>query len=151
MSGKQNILFLPGAAGAPEFWHGVGERLPAAWNKTYLAWPGLGNQAHRRDVNGLADLVALAESAMNGPTVLVAQSMGGVVAIRLALRHPERITRLVLTATSGGLDMAALGGGGLAPKLLGEFPGRRPLDHRISLRFDGGNPGDQHPHAADLG
>lgn len=37
--------------------------------------------------------------------------MGGVVALRVALAHPGRIRRLVLVATSGGIDTAALGAG----------------------------------------
>jgi poly(3-hydroxyoctanoate) depolymerase len=35
---------------------------------------------------------------------LVAQSMGGVVAMHLALCYPELVTHLVLAATSGGID-----------------------------------------------
>jgi pimeloyl-ACP methyl ester carboxylesterase len=37
-------------------------------------------------------------------------SMGGVLALRIALEHPERIRKLTLLATSGGVDVAALGG-----------------------------------------
>ena len=36
--------------------------------------------------------------------------MGGVLAARLAVEKPERVSRLVLTATSGGVDVARLGG-----------------------------------------
>ena len=39
------------------------------------------------------------------PTDLVAQSMGGVVAMQTALKRPELISHLVLTVTSGGIDM----------------------------------------------
>ncbi len=36
--------------------------------------------------------------------------MGGVFAVRLAVEHPERVSRLVLVATSGGVDVARMGG-----------------------------------------
>jgi pimeloyl-ACP methyl ester carboxylesterase len=36
--------------------------------------------------------------------------MGGVVAVRAALKHPDTVQRLVLVATSGGVDVARLGG-----------------------------------------
>ena len=46
---------------------------------------------------------------MDAPVDLVAQSMGGVIAVRIALAHPQLVRRLVLTVTSGGVDMAAFG------------------------------------------
>ena len=45
---------------------------------------------------------------INQPTALIAQSMGGVIAIQAALRRPELVTHLVLTVTSGGVDMSDL-------------------------------------------
>ena len=46
---------------------------------------------------------------MDEPVDLVAQSMGGVIAARLALERPDLVRRLVLIVTSGGVDMAGLG------------------------------------------
>ncbi len=117
-----HVIFLPGAAGAPEFWHALGALLPADWKKTYLSWPGLGNQVHDPGIAGFDDLVALAEKELQGPAVLIAQSMGGVVGVRLALRHPEKLTHLVLVATSGGVDVAGLGGTDWRPAYQANFP-----------------------------
>ena len=103
------ILFLPGAGGSPQFWKPVGTRLPTAWAKEYLEWPGLGDQPHESSIAGLDDLVRLVSSRMDGAVDVVAQSMGGVIAARLALEQPDRVRRLVLTVTSGGVDMAGLG------------------------------------------
>jgi pimeloyl-ACP methyl ester carboxylesterase len=96
--------------GAAAFWYPVGELLPAEWEKVYLAWPGLGGQDVDPGVQGFDDLVRLVEEELTEPSTLVAQSMGGVVAIRTALRHPGKVQRLVLVATSGGVDVAGLGG-----------------------------------------
>jgi pimeloyl-ACP methyl ester carboxylesterase len=41
---QRSLVFLPGAAGASEFWLPVATRLPDAWRKTLLSWPGAGNQ-----------------------------------------------------------------------------------------------------------
>jgi pimeloyl-ACP methyl ester carboxylesterase len=103
------ILFLPGAGASPEFWKPVGALLPAEWSKTYLGWPGLGDQPHDPSVKGMDDLVGLVATKMDGPVDLVAQSMGGVIAARLALELPQKVRRLVLTVTSGGVDMTGLG------------------------------------------
>jgi pimeloyl-ACP methyl ester carboxylesterase len=48
--------------------------------------------------------------------------MGGVVATLLTLAYPERVRRLVLCATSGGIDVAALGAADWRPEYSAEFP-----------------------------
>lgn len=116
------ILFLPGAGGSPGFWHAVGARLPADRPKEYLGWPGLGNQPHDPSVRSVDDLLRLVEARMDGPVDLVAQSMGGVVAARLALARPEKVRRLVLCVTSAGVDMAALGASDWRPDYRASFP-----------------------------
>lgn len=125
------LLFLPGVGADPAFWHPAGGLLPDAWQKTYLGWPGLANQPPDPAVNSYDDLIALTEHALteralaehalaahalgDGPADLVAQSMGGVIAMQVVLRDPGRIRRIVLTATSGGVDMGALGAGDWRP------------------------------------
>lgn len=103
------ILFLPGAGGSPHFWKPVASALPADRPKVHFGWPGLGAQPHDPAIRGLDDLKRLVIARMDGPVDLVAQSMGGVIAARIALEHPERVRRLVLRVTSGGVDMAGLG------------------------------------------
>jgi pimeloyl-ACP methyl ester carboxylesterase len=43
---------------------------------------------------------------MDRPVDLLAQSMGGALAIRATLDRPEKVRHLVLTATSGGVDLS---------------------------------------------
>ena len=117
-----HLLFLPGAGGAASFWHPLGALLPAGWRKTYLSWPGLGHEPHEPALQGLDDAVAHAARALEGPSVVVAQSMGGVVAVRLALAHPDRISHLVLTATSGGIDVASAGAADWRMSYRAEYP-----------------------------
>ncbi len=107
------LLFLPGAGASASFWQPVADLLPEEWPKVMLSWPGLGNEPHDPNIRGLDDLVDMVSAciAMSPTRVdLIGQSMGGLVAIRAALRHTYRIRRLVLTGTSGGLDVFALGG-----------------------------------------
>ena len=108
--GRPRVVFLPGASGDREFWRPVAERLPAGWEKLLLNWPGAGNEPHDDSLQGFDDLVDRVAAQLDGPADIVAQSLGGVVAMRLAITSPERVRRLVLVATSGGLDVGGLGG-----------------------------------------
>ena len=124
---NHHLVFLPGAAGSPDFWRPVGDRLPRDWQKTYLGWPGLGNQPASPDVNGFDDLVRLVEAQLGAePVDLLAQSMGGAVALRVALTHPTKVRRLVLAATSGGLDVAGLGAADWRAEYRQSFPNAAP-------------------------
>ena len=99
------ILFMPGVGGDPAFWQPVADRLPLAWEKTLLGWPGRGNQPPAPDVNGWDDLSRRVEERIDGPVAIVAHSMGGVLAMRAAIAHRHLVSHLVLTATSGGIDL----------------------------------------------
>lgn len=106
MQTTRRVLLLPGAGGDATFWSPVAQRLPTEWDTVALAWPGLGDQPHHQSASSLDDLVALVGGALTRPSDLIAQSMGGVVAVRAAARYPEKVRRLVLVATSGGFDPA---------------------------------------------
>lgn len=127
VTAPRRVLFLPGASGDGRFWHPVAERLPVAWEKTFLDWPGLGRIPSRPDVAGLADLARLVlERAGAGPVDLVAQSMGGVVAMMASLARPGLVRRLVLTATSAGIDITPFSPEDWRPEYTAEFPAAAP-------------------------
>jgi pimeloyl-ACP methyl ester carboxylesterase len=105
----RKVLFLPGAGGSAEFWQPVAGRLPDEWDKVLFDWPSLGNEPHDPKINGLDDLVRLVDAKIDGPVDLVAQSMGGVIACRIALDRPTVVRRLVLAVTSAGVNMAQFG------------------------------------------
>ena len=113
-------LFLPGATGDAAFWRPVAAR--AEWDGTFFSWPGLGRQPARADVTCIDDLVALVEERMRQPVAIVAQSMGGYVALKLALAFPHLVRTLVLCVTSGGVPVADLGGENWRPDYFGAFP-----------------------------
>ena len=120
------VVFLPGAGGSADFWRPVGDRLPKSWPKRYIAWPGLGDQPHDPDIRGMDDLVRLVVSRITGRVDLVAQSMGGAVAARIALAHPERVRRLVLCVTSAGVTMDGFGASDWRPDYRRAHPRAAP-------------------------
>lgn len=109
---RPDFFFLPGITGDGEFWRPVAEQLHNAGEPTYISYPGLGLQPSSPTIHSASDLLAMAEAKLTQlprPCVIVAQSMGGTLAVQLAHRHPALVTHLVLVATSGGFDTRRYG------------------------------------------
>jgi poly(3-hydroxyoctanoate) depolymerase len=97
VSVPQQFLFLPGASGNIEFWRPVAELLGRPVEQMhYIGWPGFGPTPPDPEVTSLGKLVRLVAGRIQGPTALIAQSMGGVVALLAALEKPALVTHLVL-------------------------------------------------------
>ncbi|MGE4373740.1 MAG: alpha/beta fold hydrolase [Xanthobacter sp.] len=129
------ILFLPGAGGSAGFWRPVAERLAEGQNHpalsasadflsnpVFLSWPGLGAEAAEPQIQGMDDLVSRTCAHMDEPVDLVAQSMGGLVALKATLKRPHCVRRMVLVATSGGVPVADLGGADWRTDYYAAFP-----------------------------
>lgn len=100
------LFFLPGASGNIDFWQPVASQLNHKAKPIFFGWPGFGEAPVDSSITSLADLTTLLLAKIHTPTALIAQSMGGIVAVQAALQRPDLITHLVLTVTSGGVDMA---------------------------------------------
>jgi pimeloyl-ACP methyl ester carboxylesterase len=117
------IVFLPGAGGRASFWRPVAERLSDLGPATLFAWPGFGDMPADPGIDSLDALYRwFLDRVPAGRIHLVAQSMGGVLAARMAIEQPERIATLTLCATSGGVDAATLGGEDWRPAYQAELP-----------------------------
>lgn len=98
------VLALHGITATHMGWSEVAGRLPGA---TLIApdLRGRGRSAHLPAPYGLAahvdDLVAVLDACGCERVVAAGHSMGGFVAVALAARHPDRVSRLVLA--DGGL------------------------------------------------
>ena len=84
--------------------------------------PGLGPVPPHPAVTGYDSLVDHVARAVSSPTVLVGQSMGGFVALQLALRYPQLVTHLVLVVATGGVDMAACGASDWRAEYCASYP-----------------------------
>ncbi|WP_269900814.1 alpha/beta fold hydrolase [Paenalcaligenes faecalis] len=105
MSFPSQLFFLPGASGNIDFWQPVASQLNHTAKPIFFGWPGFGETPADSSITSLADLTTLLLAQIDKPTALIAQSMGGIVAVQAALQRPDLITHLVLTVTSGGVDM----------------------------------------------
>lgn len=100
------LLFLPGAVGSAAFWRPVAERLRTGRPQHFFSWPGLGAEPPDPAIGSLDDLASMVLARLDRPADLVAQSMGGLIAVKAASAAPDKVRRLVLAATSAGLPMA---------------------------------------------
>ena len=117
------LVFLPGAAGRGAFWQPVAARLKDLGPAHLFSFPGFGTAPSDPGIRSMDDLFSwFLDRLPPGASHVIAQSMGGVLATRLALEMPERVARMVLVATSGGLDMRRLG----ASEWRREFRRERP-------------------------
>lgn len=104
------VIFIhgsgPGASGWSNFKHNVSAFQKAGYRCiVYDQW-GYGKTSKPQDVDHTLDffvdgLVSLMDGAGVANAVLVGNSLGGAVALGLALRHPERVEKLILMAPGG--------------------------------------------------
>ena len=122
MPKQSKLIFLPGALGIPAFWNSLSAQLKIDAQHSFMAYPGFGNEPLNPAVTGIDDLVQSVVQQIDQPTALIAQSMGGILAVRAALAKPELVTHLVLSVTSGGVDMAAFAAYDWRPDFLAAHP-----------------------------
>lgn len=117
------LLFLPGASGQTQFWHPVSGLLSHPASHVHVTWPGFDGVPHDPAIRGIDDLASRVVDRIDQPSALIAQSMGGVVALRAALRKPELVTHLVLCVSSGGIDLSPYDAQDWRPAMRAAQPG----------------------------
>ncbi|MDQ8953975.1 alpha/beta hydrolase [Acinetobacter rudis] len=101
----KNWIFLPGASGRRQFWQPVVEQLDILEQATVLGYPGFDGVLSKPQVNDFESLQCYVLDQIQQPSIVVAQSMGGIFAVQAVLNKPELVQALVLVATSGGIDL----------------------------------------------
>jgi 2-succinyl-6-hydroxy-2,4-cyclohexadiene-1-carboxylate synthase len=119
------IVLLHGFSGTHRAWDGVVAGLhPERYLPLALDLPGHGAAAGARGVGGEAITFAgcVEHVLARAPErfALCGYSLGGRVALHIALAAPERVTRLVLVSTTAGIEDAS------------ERARRRLADHRLA-------------------
>jgi pimeloyl-ACP methyl ester carboxylesterase len=109
MPPSTNITLIPGAAGLASFWDPIRRALPASWRQHTFDLPGFGPVRADPTIQSYDQLVDHIARGLPGPVVVAGQSMGGFIALQLALRYPELVTHLVLMVAAAGVDMARHG------------------------------------------
>lgn len=121
-------VFLHGWGLSGAIWSETVARVPGA--TTDLPGYGAAPTVSPYTANALADALAASISA---PINLIGWSMGGMVALALAARHPDTVARLVLVGTSPAFAARADWPRGMAPEVLAEFARSLVADYRATL------------------
>ena len=99
------LVFLPGASGSQHFWQPLRAALTEYTDQQVIAYSGFDSIVPNLATQKLYDLQEFVKEKIEDDSILIAQSMGGVLAVGLALNHPQKVKGLVLLATSGGLNL----------------------------------------------
>jgi 2-succinyl-6-hydroxy-2,4-cyclohexadiene-1-carboxylate synthase len=104
----ETVVLLHGFAGTRHAWDLVADRLdPERYRPLALDLRGHGDARDERPIT-FADCAADVAQAAPERFVLCGYSLGGRIALHVALAHPERVSRLVLVASTAGIDDPAL-------------------------------------------
>lgn len=128
------LVLLHGYGDSYATWEAWAERLQDRYRVISLDLPGHGLTAapadYTLDLERYADLVArFAEALKLPPFALVGNSMGGGVAWKVAVAHPEKLRALVLVAAAGWPNNAQGQSPSLAFRILQHPLGRLALEH----------------------
>src|SRR5919112_6418255 len=93
-----HVVFVHGLFGQGKNWTTIAKGLADRHRVTLLDLPNHGHSrwTDRVDYLDMADLVAAELETLDGPATLVGHSMGGKVAMQVALRRPELLRALVV-------------------------------------------------------
>jgi len=78
-----------GASGSTAFWQPLANLFEHSGEKQIVSYPGFGPTPADPSIDNINDLVERIVKDIDQPTALIAQSMGGILAVRLALERPK--------------------------------------------------------------
>lgn len=103
-TGEETLVFMHGYLGASVIWSEILARLGGRYRCIAIDARGTGDGARPRGGYTIdrwaADVLAVADALGVGRFCYVAHSMAGLTGYRLAIEHPGRLTRLILTCPS---------------------------------------------------
>jgi 2-succinyl-6-hydroxy-2,4-cyclohexadiene-1-carboxylate synthase len=127
----ESLVLLHGFAGTGRTWEGVLAHLPPErYRPLALDLPGHGSQAEMSGPLGFDVCVASVLDWSPRRFALCGYSLGGRLALHVALAAPERVSRLVLVASAPGIEDAC------------ERAQRRAADRALAAEIERGSIGD---------
>jgi 2-hydroxy-6-oxonona-2,4-dienedioate hydrolase len=133
------VVFLHGLVGLNEHWEDVVRRIRHGAHCTTLELPLLELRGDDCSLWSVVDMTTqFLDEHMDGPSVLVGNSFGGHVALRIAHARPDLVRALILAGSSGLIERTMVKGAPVRPS-------REWLEEKIGELFydkSAMNPGD---------
>jgi pimeloyl-ACP methyl ester carboxylesterase len=133
------VVFLHGLVGLNEHWEDVVRRIRHAAHCTTLELPLLELRGDDCSLWSVVDMTTqFLDEHIDGPAVLVGNSFGGHVALRIAHARPDLVRALILAGSSGLIERTMVKGAPVRPS-------REWLEEKIGELFydkSAMNPGD---------
>jgi len=123
---RESVVMLHGFGGTGRSWDDVIAHLPKSYRSFALDLPGHGDQFDTPKPISFDSCVQSVLERAPERFVLAGYSMGGRIALHIALAAPERIERLVVISTTAGIVEAK------------ERAARRKLDRRLADEIEQG-------------
>ncbi len=124
---ENNLVLLHGMFGKPAQWRGCADHFRDAWQVLCPELPVMDVEPDARAICVLADeMVLRMDAAGMARAVIGGNSLGGHIAMRMALSHPDRVSGLILTGSSGLLERG-----------FEKSVPRRPTEHWIRTKMHG--------------
>lgn len=99
------VCFLHGLVGLNEHWEVAAKQIADRAECVLFQLPLLQLKGADCSIDGVVDLTAAyLREHLDGPTVLVGNSFGGHVAVRLAIEAPDVVSGLILAGSSGVIE-----------------------------------------------
>ena len=145
----EDVILIPGLTNGRSLWDGTVKAVPGyRYHLIQVAGfagePARGNASGRVVASVAEEIARYIQSAKLDRPALIGHSMGGIVAMMVAARHPSRVGKVmavdILPAPASGFGFAGMQVAPLADalftSLMGSPGGRRALDQLIG-RFGG--------------
>ncbi len=129
-----DLALLHGWAMHGGIWRDVAERLAAHYRVTLIDLPGHGHSPAMTEPESLEAIADNVAAVLPGRGVLLGWSLGGLVALTLALQMPGSVTRLVLVGSTPQFVSGPGWPHGLDAAVLDDFAARLRRDPQATIQ-----------------
>jgi len=122
--GEENpVLFIHGWSFNSSVWFKQIDELSRRFKVITLDLPGHGKSEYKRDIDIVLDIKFIIEILKIGKINIVGHSLGGVFALRLAIKYPKLVDKLILVSTTAKFANSIDYNDGLSPEAINKLKG----------------------------